>query len=282
MEILRKQLKNSPVNGKEVLQLRPVVADGGVQTPGWLAPRNLLRALAPVLVLVIWNVLSVSGIISQRLFPSPLTVLEAFWDLVVTGQLKSALAASLARGVTGLVIGVTLGIAAGTLAGLTRIGDQLLDSSFQIVRAIPFIAVVPLFVLWFGIDEEPKIILIALACIFPAYVNTYSGVRHVDPKLVESARLFGLRGIRLVTQIVLPSALPPILVGIRYSMSTALLALIVAEQLNSQNGIGTIILTANSALRIDIMIAGILIYAALGVLIDVGMRIVERRSMPWK
>lgn len=282
MEILRKQLENSPVNSKEVLQLRPVVADGGVQTPGWLAPRNLLRALAPVLVLVIWNVLSVSGIISQRLFPSPLTVLEAFWDLVVTGQLKSALAASLARGVTGLVIGVTLGIAAGTLAGLTRIGDQLLDSSFQIVRAIPFIAVVPLFVLWFGIDEEPKIILIALACIFPAYVNTYSGVRHVDPKLVESARLFGLRGIRLVTQIVLPSALPPILVGIRYSMSTALLALIVAEQLNSQNGIGTIILTANSALRIDIMIAGILIYAALGVLIDVGMRIVERRSMPWK
>lgn len=282
MEILRKQLENSPVNSKEVLQLRPVVADGGVQTPGWLASRNLLRALAPVLVLVIWNVLSVSGIISQRLFPSPLTVLEAFWDLVVTGQLKSALAASLARGVTGLVIGVTLGIAAGTLAGLTRIGDELLDSSFQIVRAIPFIAVVPLFVLWFGIDEEPKIILIALACIFPAYVNTYSGVRHVDPKLVESARLFGLRGSRLVTQIVLPSALPPILVGIRYSMSTALLALIVAEQLNSQNGIGTIILTANSALRIDIMVAGILIYAALGVLIDIGMRIVERRSMPWK
>ncbi|MBD1551049.1 ABC transporter permease [Pseudomonas typographi] len=282
MEVLRKQLEYSPVNSKEALQLRPVVADGGGQAPGWLAPRNLLRALAPVLVLVIWNVLSVSGIISQRLFPSPLTVLQALWDLVVTGQLKSALAASLARGVIGLVIGVTLGIAAGTLAGLTRIGDQLLDSSFQIVRAIPFIAVVPLFVLWFGIDEKPKIILIALACIFPAYVNTYSGVRHVDPKLVESARLFGLRGIRLVIQIVLPSALPPILVGIRYSMSTALLALIVAEQLNSQNGIGTIILTANSALRIDIMIAGILIYAALGVLIDIGMRVVERRSMPWK
>lgn len=264
------------------LRRRPIVADGAIQTPGWLSPKNLLRALVPVLVLVVWNSLSVSGAVSQRLFPSPLTVLEAFWDLVTTGQLQSALAASLARGVTGLVIGVTLGIIAGTVAGLTRIGDELLDSSFQIVRAIPFIALVPLFVLWFGIDEQPKIILISLACIFPAYVNTYSGVRHVDPKLVEASRLFGLGRIRLVTQIILPSALAPILVGIRYSMSTALLALIVAEQLNSQNGIGTIILTANSALRIDIMIAGILIYAALGVLIDIVMRIVERKSMPWK
>jgi sulfonate transport system permease protein len=184
--------------------------------------------------------------------------------------------------VTGLVIGVTIGSAAGATAGLFRIGDEILDSSFQILRAIPFIAVVPLFVLWFGIDEEPKIILISLACVFPAYVNTYSGVRHVDPKLIEAAGLFGLSRFKIITHVIVPAALPPILVGIRYAMSTALLALIVAEQLNGRNGIGTIILTANSALRIDLIIAGILVYAAIGVLIDIIMRAVEKYSMPWK
>ncbi|MGI4812740.1 MAG: ABC transporter permease [Janthinobacterium lividum] len=259
-----------------------IVKDGGVDVPRWFSPHNLLRAAAPVLLILIWHTLSSTGLVSQRLFPSPLTVFDALCYLVSSGQLASAVAASMARGVTGLVIGVAVGMTAGTIAGLFRLGDEVLDSSFQIMRAIPFIALVPLFVLWFGIEEAPKIILISLACVFPAYVNTYSGVRHVDPKLVEAAKLFGLNRFNLIARIILPSALPPILVGIRYSMSTALLALIVAEQLNSQNGIGTIILTANSALRIDIMIAGILIYAAIGVLIDVVMRFVEKASMPWK
>lgn len=264
------------------LQALSVVPQGTQQAPSWFSPRNTLRFLSPLLVVVAWQILSATGVVSQRFFPTPLDVLDGLWYLVTSGQLGAAIPASLSRGVTGLVIGVTVGTAAGAVAGLFRLGDELLDSSFQILRAIPFIALVPLFVLWFGIDEQPKIILISLACVFPSYVNTYSGVRHVDPKLVEAARLFGLNQFQLITRVILPAALPPILVGIRYAMSTALLALIVAEQLNSRNGIGTIILTANSALRIDLMIAGILVYAAIGVMIDVVMRIVEKTSMPWK
>lgn len=262
-------------------QLR-VVAARQVKVPHWFASRNLTRAVIPLLVILIWYLVSATGIVSQRLFPSPITVAKAFWYLITSGQLAAAIPASMARGVTGLAIGVFIGIVCGSIAGLFRLGDEVLDSSFQILRAIPFIAIVPLLVLWFGIDEEPKIILITVSCIFPAYVNTYSGVRHVDPKLVEAARVFGLNKFQCILQVILPAALPPILVGVRYAMSTALLALIVAEQLNSRNGIGTIILTANSALRIDLMIAGILVYAAIGVLIDILMRIIERVSMPWK
>ena len=259
-----------------------IVAPKGVEGSPWAWTRNLTRGAVPCLVILVWYVLSATNVVSQRLFPSPLTVFEALWDLIVTGQLWPAIAASMARGLTGLAIGVTIGMIAGCVSGLTRTGDEILDSSFQILRAIPFIALVPLFVLWFGIDQAPKIILISLACVFPAYVNTYSGVRHVDAKLVEASGVFGLNRVQRVVHIILPSALPPILVGIRYSMSTALLALIVAEQLNVQNGIGAIILNANSALRIDIMIAGILVYAAIGVLIDIVMRMVEKAAMPWK
>ena len=259
-----------------------VVKDEEKKLPSWFEPRNVLRAAVPATVILVWQILSTTGVIDQLLFPSPLTVIEGLVHLVRSGALADAIPASLARGVTGLALGLVIGITCGAIAGLFRIGDELLDANFQIIRAIPFIALVPLFVLWFGIDEQPKIILITLACIFPAYVNTYSGVRHVDPKLIEAGKVFGLNRAQLIWRVILPMARPSILVGIRYAMSTALLALIIAEQLNSRNGIGTIILNANSALRIDLMISGILIYAAIGIMIDIFMRIVERKSMPWK
>lgn len=259
-----------------------VIKDAEKQLPGWFEPRNLLRAAVPALVLVAWQLLSSNGFIDEQLFPAPITVLEGLIHLVKSGALADAIPASLARGLTGLALGLAIGISAGAIAGLFRIGDELLDANFQIIRAIPFIAMVPLFVLWFGIDEQPKIILITLACVFPAYVNTYSGVRHVDPKLIEAGQVFGLNRAQLIWRVILPMARPSILVGIRYAMSTSLLALIIAEQLNSRNGIGTIILNANSALRIDLMISGILVYAAIGIMIDIFMRIVERKSMPWK
>jgi sulfonate transport system permease protein len=151
----------------------------------------------------------------------------------------------------------------------------------QIVRTIPFVAVTPLFLVWFGISEQMKIILVAMACTFPVYINTFSGVRQVDPKLVEVGRTFSMSRLRIIAQIVLPAALPSILVGVRYAMSTSLLALIVAEQVNSVNGIGHLIYLASNAVRLDLIMAGIITYAVLGVLVDVVMRLIERYSMPW-
>nr|WP_255631474.1 ABC transporter permease subunit [Caballeronia sp. dw_19] len=177
----------------------------------------------------------------------------------------------------GLVIGLTFGLT----NGLLKLSEELFDSTLQIVRVIPFIAVVPLFLVWFGIGETLKLVLISLACVFPVYINTYAAVRLVDHKLVEVGQTFNISRLRIVLQIILPAALPTILVGVRYAMSTSLLALIVAEQVNSNAGIGHIIYLASNALRIDLIMVGIVVYAVLGILVDIFMRAVERFSMPW-
>ncbi|EIC83098.1 nitrate/sulfonate/bicarbonate ABC transporter inner membrane protein [Serratia sp. M24T3] len=196
-------------------------------------------------------------------------------------DVQSAIPASLARAGTGLFFGLVIGLVLGIANGLFKISEQLFDSSMQIVRIIPFIAVIPLFVVWFGIGEEMKIILIALACSFPVYINTYTAVKLVDNKLVEVGETFGLSYISIIFQIIIPSAFPTILIGIRYAMSTSLLALVVAEQVNSKSGIGNIIYIASNALRIDLIMVGIIIYAVLGIIVDITMRLVEFYSMPW-
>lgn len=264
------------------LQRLAVSDEVAIRRVRWFSPRNLIRALLPLLALLIWHILSSTGAIKPQYFPSPVTVFEALIDLVESGELGAALPASLARAGTGLAIGIAIGLTFGVLNGLSRIFEEVFDSSFQIVRQVPFIAMVPLFIIWFGIDESFKVVVISLACVFPVYINTYSGVRNVDPKLVEAGRVFGLSKFESIRQIVLPAALPSVLVGVRYSMGVSLLALIVAEQVNSKSGIGHIIFVANGALRIDIITGAILIYAVLGVLVDITMRFLERRLLPWK
>ncbi|MFC9763966.1 ABC transporter permease [Rhodococcus jostii] len=240
-----------------------------------------LRALIPVLVLLAWQLSSSAAAEAGFQLPSPTDVVAAFGELWSNGDLQRAIPASLSRAGTGLAFGLIIGLALGVLNGLFRISEELFDSTMQIIRIIPFIAVVPLFVVWFGIGEDMKIILIALACSFPVYINTYSAVRQVDRKLTEVGHTFALGRTQIILQIVLPAALPTILVGVRYAMSTSLLALIVAEQVNSKNGIGQIIYLASNSLRIDLIMAGIITYAVLGILIDVVMRLIERFSMPW-
>jgi len=264
------------------LERLPVSSEGAESRVRWYSPRNVIRALLPLAALLSWHVLSSTGVIQPQYFPSPVTVFEALVELGRSGELGQAVPASLARAGTGLAIGIAIGIVFGVLNGLSRGFEEVFDSSFQIVRQVPFIAMVPLFIIWFGIDESFKIVIITLACIFPVYINTYSGVRNVDPKLVETGRVFGLSRFQSVRQIILPAALPAVLVGVRYSMGVSLLALIVAEQVNTENGIGHIIFVATGALRIDIITGAILIYAVLGVLVDITMRFFERRLLPWK
>ena len=272
----------SAVAEAEKVSSLPTHADRPERTIHWFSPRNLLRGAIPLAVLAGWWFVSETGIVSTVIFPSPTHVLDAFVGLVRTGELQEALPVSLARAGLGLLIGLAAGLFFGIVNGLFRRSEELFDSSFQIIRQVPFIATVPLFIIWFGIGEETKIIIIALACVFPIYLNTYAGVRHVDPKLIEAGQVFGLGPVKRIVAIVLPAALPSILVGVRFSMGVSLLALVLAESINSRSGIGFIIAIAQGAIRVDIIIAAILIYALLGVIVDVIMRVLERRLLPWK
>jgi sulfonate transport system permease protein len=246
------------------------------------AARGALRVLVPVGLLAAWQTVSGLGLVEPAVLPSPLTVAEAFGELIGTGELQAAIPASLHRALTGLILGAGTGLVLGLFAGLWRIGEQLFDAPLQMLRTIPFIATIPLFIIWFGIGEAAKVALIYAAAIFPVYLNTYAGVRGVDPKLIEAAKVFGLKPRQISLRVILPTALPSILVGIRFSAGIALLALVAAEQINARSGIGYILNNANQNQRTDVIIAGIIVYALLGIVIDLVMRWVERLALPWR
>jgi sulfonate transport system permease protein len=189
---------------------------------------------------------------------------------------------SLSRAAVGGGLGVILGLVLGVSAGLFRLGEELFDALLQMLRTVPFLALVPLFIVWFGIDETPKLILIALATTFPMYLNTYAGVRNVDRKVIEAAKTFGLTGPRLIREVVLPLALPSILTGLRFALGVSVLVLIAAEQINASAGLGYLLNTAQLYQQVDVILVCIAIYAALGLGADLIVRMLERLLMPWR
>ncbi|WP_261554672.1 ABC transporter permease [Frankia tisae] len=268
---------------------RTVVEDltaRGRRSPARAALRTwrgrVLRFAIPVLLVGLWQLASAVGWVDEFTLPPPSKILEAYKELWTAGDLQAALPVSLRRAGIGLFFGVAIGLGLGLFAGLWKLGEEIFDAPLQMLRTIPFIAVVPLFITWFGIGEKPKLILIAAATVFPVYLNTYHGVRGIDKKLVEAGQIFGLRGWRLATQVILPTALPAALTGLRYASGVALLALVLAEQINARAGIGYLLNNANQNQRPDIVIAGILIYALLGIVVDIVMRLVEHFALPWR
>ncbi|MFD6279811.1 ABC transporter permease [Streptomyces sp. NPDC060209] len=241
-----------------------------------------VRALGPVALLALWWAASATGVLTPDVLASPAEVLRAVGELWGNGQLPDALTTSLTRSGIGLLIGLAVGLTLGVITGFTRIGDELLDSSLQTLRTIPFLALVPLFMVWFGINETAKILLIAVATTFPMYVSTSSGVRNTDPKLVEAMRSFGMSRLAVVREVVLPGALPSLLAGLRLSMTLSVIALIAAEEINSTEGIGYLMSQAQSYARTDILAVCILIYGLLGLAADIVVRLLERVLMPWR
>ncbi|MBD1553127.1 ABC transporter permease [Pseudomonas typographi] len=242
----------------------------------------MVRSLVVLLIVALWWTASASGSLSADLLPSPAQVIAACVGLVSDGDLAQALSISLYRAFVGFFIGSGIGLVLGLFAGLLKVGEQLVDAPMQIFRAIPFIALLPLFITWFGIGEYSKVMLIISATIFPVYLNTYGGARNVDKKLIEMARSFKLSSARIALRIVLPTSLPSIFVGLRYSSSTALLALVVSEQLNASSGIGYLLMTANQQQNSDIVIAIVIVYAIFGVLLDMFWRLAEHFALPWR
>lgn len=250
------------------------------ERPRWAA--TTLRALGPVALLLAWYAASATGLLRPSLLASPGQVLGAVGELWGNGQLPDALTTSLTRSALGLACGLAAGLVLGVTTGLTRLGDELVDSTVQVLRTVPFLALVPLFMVWFGITESAKIILIAVATTFPMYVNAASGVRTVDPKTVEAMRSFGMGRWRLVREVVLPGALPALLVGLRLSMTLSVIALIAAEEINSTAGIGYLMTQAQNYARTDILALCIIIYGLLGLAADAAVRALEWLLMPWR
>ncbi|MFL5306816.1 MAG: ABC transporter permease [Polyangia bacterium] len=242
----------------------------------------LVRVSVPLLLLAGWWVGTTTGRIPDSVLASPRAVAGALVELQQTGELREFLLASLSRASMGLVLGAGGGLLLGVIAGLTALGEELVDPTMQMLRAVPFLALVPLLISWFGIDERFKVVLIAAASAFPMYAYSYLGVRGVDRKLVEAARSFGLRGWRLLLTVILPGALPNLLMALRICMAISVVGLIAAEQVGTTKGIGYLVLLAKQYYRQDYMVLCILFYAAWGLVLDGLIRLLERTLMPWR
>jgi sulfonate transport system permease protein len=237
--------------------------------------------LVPIAVIAGWELASRTGWLSSRILPEPLAVATAFWQLLLSGDLVKDVAISSGRALAGLAIGGGLGLALGLLTGTFKTAETLLDTTLQMVRNVPPLALIPLVILWFGIDESAKLFLVAIGVFFPIYLNTYAGIRSVDAGLVEMARSYGLKGWPLYREVILPGALPSILVGLRFSLGLMWVLLIVAETISAQSGIGYMTMNAREFLQTDVVLVGVLLYALLGKLADLVARALERRFLRW-
>ncbi|MEV4180011.1 ABC transporter permease [Streptosporangium canum] len=273
----------------------PIIASSAAAPPGELEPPRYLgsrhrrpavstavRVAVPLLLVAAWWYGTGSGAIPSDVLAGPGAVLGALGELVATGQLGDYLLASARRAGLGVLAGGGIGLLLGVVAGLSALGEELIDPTMQMKRAVPFLALVPLFISWFGVEETFKVVLIAVAAAGPMYAYSYLGVRGVDRKTVEAARGFGLTGPRLVLGVVIPTALPNILMALRICLSVSLTGLIAAEQIGATEGIGYLVTLAQQYYRSDYMVLCILIYAVLGLLIDLAIRGVERLAMPWR
>lgn len=254
----------------------PLLAPTLRQAAGALVPW-----LVPAAILAAWEGAAVLGWLSSRILPEPLAVLKAGWNLAQSGELWTHLRVSAWRALLGFAIGGGLGLALGLLTGSFRKVEILLDTTLQMIRNIPPLALIPLVILWFGIDETAKLFLIAFGVFFAVYINTFHGIRSVDPALIEMGRSYGLSGWRLYREVILPGALASILVGVRYALGFMWVILIVAETISAQAGIGYMTMNAREFLQTDVVLLGILLYALLGKAADVAARLLERRWLRW-
>jgi sulfonate transport system permease protein len=241
----------------------------------------LLRWVVPVGVILVWQGVVSFGLLSTRILPAPSEVVEAGVRLLRSGELARNMWVSFWRAMVGFAIGGGIGFAFGLANGLSKRCDDIFDSTLQMVRNIPHLALIPLVILWFGIDETAKIFLVALGVFFPIYINTQHGIRSVDPQLIEMGKTYGMTPTELFWRVLLPGALPSIFVGLRFGLGIMWLTLIVAETIAASSGIGYMAMQAREFLLLDVVVLSIVIYALLGKVADTAARILERICLSW-
>ena len=265
--------------------LARVAAEAGKGRAGFRLPLpgrdELLPYLAPVAIIALWQLGCSAGWISSRIMPSPADVATAFWTTTVSGQLPEDVLVSAARAFAGLLVGGSIGFLLGIANGVSKLSEQLTDTTLQMLRTIPHLAMIPLVILWFGIGEESKLFLTSLGVLFPIYLNTYHGVRNVDRDLIEMGKVYGMSGWTLFRKVIFPGALPSIFVGLRYALGIMWLTLIVSESIAASSGIGHMANNAREFMMTDVVVLSLVIYAVLGKLADVIARALERQTLKW-
>lgn len=242
---------------------------------------KMLPWFVPFLLLIIWQITSMTGILSAKTLAAPSDVLIVAVELTQSGELLHHVWVSLGRASIGFMIGGSIGFILGLMNGYFRTSEVLTDTSVQMLRNIPHLALIPLVILWFGIGEEAKIFLVALGVLFPIYINTYHGIKSVDAGLIEMGKMYGLSKVSLFFNVIFPGALSSILVGIRFSLGMMWMTLIVAETISSTSGIGYMAMNAREFMQMDVILLSILLYAFLGKLSDMIARSLEQRWLKW-
>ncbi|MEV3962220.1 ABC transporter permease [Nocardia sp. NPDC050193] len=245
-------------------------------------PIPLGFALGPVLLLAAWVIGSLSGALDAETLPAPWVVARTAGDLIAAGTLQSNLLTSLQRAVIGLVLGVSIGVVLALVSGLSRIGEALVDGPVQIKRSIPTLALIPLFIVWFGIGEEMKLVVITASVLVPVYINTHASLRGVDARYVELAQAVGLSRWGFIRRVALPGSLPGFFTGLRLAVTISWLALVVVEQVNATSGIGYLMTQARTYGQIDVIVVGLVIYGLLGLFGDLAVRALERKALAWR
>ncbi|MEW2264159.1 ABC transporter permease [Streptomyces sp. NPDC047853] len=266
--------KPRPVTARPTRPRRRRLGPGQPVPYGW--------AIGPVLLLVLWTAGTGLGLIDVRSLPAPWTIADTAGGLIDNGKLPSHLATSAQRAALGLLFGVAGGLLLALVAGLSRVGEAVIDGPVQIKRAIPSLALIPLLILWFGIGETMKVITIALGVFVPVYIHTHNGLRAIDSRYAELAETVRLSRLAFVRHVVLPGALPGFLLGMRFAVTGAWLALVVVEQVNATSGIGYMMELARTYGQTDVIIVGLVVYGLLGLVSDALVRLVERRALSWR
>jgi sulfonate transport system permease protein len=243
---------------------------------------NLVGFILPVSILIIWHLASISGLIKPYLLPPPSAVAATLWELAQNGRLARDLQASVLRWAIGFICGGGLGLLLGSWVGLSRGAERALDTSVQMLRTVPFLAMAPLLIIWLGLDEAPKLALVGLAAFFPVYINTFAGIRNVDRKLIEVGQVYQLSQAEMLRRVIIPAALPAVFTGVRYGLGVAWLALVVAELMGATRGLGFMLVEGREFVRIDIVVGGILLFSLVGKIVDLFVRLLESRFLRWR
>ncbi|MBB3111439.1 sulfonate transport system permease protein [Paenibacillus phyllosphaerae] len=270
------------MNEATVLDVKAGTGAAAQKRTGSRLPKWLYGWLLPLLLLTIWEIAARLNLVSETMLPAPSLIAAAFGRLAASGELAEHLRSSFIRAGGGFLLGGTIGLLLGVFTGLGKWAERTLDPSLQMLRTVPLLAVIPLFILWFGVGELSKWLLISIGAFFPLYFHTFLGVRSIDFKLYEVSKVLEYSKLQLMTQVILPAALPNILLGLRLSVGTSWLLLAVAEMMGASSGVGYMIQDARVYMQTDIVFVGIILFALVGKLTDSAVWILERRWLHWQ
>ncbi|MEU3643363.1 ABC transporter permease [Lentzea sp. NPDC034063] len=240
------------------------------------------RVLGPALVIAVWSIASATGALDPRILSEPWTIVQTGIELTENGKLPESILTSLQRAALGFFFGATAGTVLAVLSGLSRVGEALIDGTVQVKRAIPSLGLIPLLILWLGIGEEFKIVVIAVTIATIMYLQTYAALTGIDSRYVELAEAVGLSRTQYVRKVVFPGALPGFFLGLRLAVTASWLSLVVLEQINATSGIGYLMFQAQNYGQTDVIVVGLVVYGLFGFVSDALLRIIERRALAWR